>query len=139
MRKAFSIVLVLVVMLSSVHFTIATHFCGGKVAAVKAGIEGTTASCNMEKNEKDCPSDLNINSAGCCKNSSHVLSVDNYKASSLLEIQKISLTLLQVFLIPVFNSLPNQPLQSFSFTNDGFHQPLMSLPGRLAFICVFRK
>lgn len=139
MRKIFSTILVVIVMLSSIHFTIATHFCGGKIAKVKAGMEGTIASCGMEANASDCPSDIVINPTGCCKNSSHVLTVDNYQVSPSIDIQKITLTLLQVFVLPVFYHLQNQPLQSISFTNDGFHQSLMSLSGRLAFICVFRK
>lgn len=139
MRKVLSILLIVVVMLSSIHFTVATHFCGGKVASVKAGIEGTIANCGMKNNTKECPSEAQITPTSCCKNISHVLSVDNYQVTSQLEIQKISHILLEVFVAPVFNILQNQPLQSISFTNDGFHQPLMSLPGRLAFICVFRE
>jgi hypothetical protein len=139
MKKAFSIFLVLAVLLSSIHFTVATHFCGGEVAAVKAGMEGTKASCGMEDGHKECPNPSGISSASCCKNSSSVLSVDHFKVPSLLEIQKINLTLLQVYLIPVLHIVQALPLNNISFTNEAPPHSLLSLPGRLAFICVFRK
>ena len=139
MKKVFSILLSAVVLLSSIHFTLATHFCDGRMAVVKAGLEGTTATCGMEKDTKNCPVHSGVSSSDCCKNISHVLAVDNYKVTSLLEIQKISQTLLQVFLVPALHSLQIQPIQSVSFANEGLNHSLLSLPGRLTFICVFRK
>ncbi|HEY4789082.1 MAG TPA: hypothetical protein VIH57_23700 [Bacteroidales bacterium] len=139
MKKVFSILLIAVVMLSSIHFTVATHFCGGKVAAVKAGLEGTTASCGMENNNANCTVNSGISSADCCTNISHTVSVDNYKVNPVLEIQKIQLILLQAFLAPVLYSLQIQPILSVSSANEGLHHSLLSLTGRLAFICVFRK
>ncbi len=139
MKKSFSILLVLLVLLSSLHFTIATHFCGGHIALVKAGLEGTTASCGMENDRKNCSTDSKVLSTDCCKNTAQVLSVDNFQTTPSLQIQKINHTLLQVFLVPVLQILDVSPLIGASFADAGFHQPLLSLSERLAFICVFRK
>lgn len=139
MKKVFSIILSVVVLLSSIHFTLSTHFCDGRMAVVKAGLEGTTATCGMEKENSSCPGPSGITSSDCCKNISHVLTVDNYKVTSVLQIQKISQMLLYAFLAPAVQSLQIQPILSVSLANEGLNHSLLSLPGRLAFICVFRK
>jgi len=132
--------LIVVVLLSSLHFTVATHLCGGKVASVKAGFEGTTATCGMEKNNSNgCSNNHSgVSAEDCCKNTSVVLTVDNFNSSSPLELQKVNLKFLQVFLAPVFHPFQLSPLNSVILTNDGLIQSLMSLSGRLAFICVYR-
>ena len=37
------------------HLSIATHYCGGHLAALKVSINGKLASCNMECLEKASP------------------------------------------------------------------------------------
>jgi hypothetical protein len=135
MKKAFSIMMILIVMLFSLHFTISTHYCEGKVSAVKAGIEGTTApTCGMEN---DLSKEFGLMATSCCSNSSKTFSVDDYTGSSSLQIQKANIILLQAVLAPVLHIL--SPIHSFSFANEGSGHTLLSLPGRLAFICVFRN
>lgn len=140
MKKGLSILLIVVVLLSSLHFTVATHLCGGKRAAIKAGLEGTTATCGMEKdNSKSCSNhNTGVLANDCCKNSSVVLSVDNYNGSSPLQLQKVTLAILQVFLVPVLHTFQLSSLNPVILKNEGLSQSLVSLSGRLAFICVFR-
>jgi hypothetical protein len=138
MKKGFSIVLILVLVLSSLHFTIAEHFCQGELAAVKAGFENANASCGME-DQQNTGSQKTV-SMLCCTNSSVVLSVDNYNVSSKSpQIEKKTLKLLQVLSAPVLSIIHLSPFHLFSLPDEGFHHSLMSLPGRLAFICVFRN
>jgi hypothetical protein len=139
MKKAFSILMILLVLLFSLHVTVATHFCGAKVASVKVGLEGTTTSCGMVQAGQSTPETPGISAEGCCKNASNILIVDNYTTSSSLEIQKANYTLLQVFLIPVFHLSQVLSFNNSSSASDGFLHVLKSLPERLAFICVFRK
>jgi hypothetical protein len=39
------------ILLAGMHVTIATHFCGGELAATKISLAGTEASCVMAHNE----------------------------------------------------------------------------------------
>src|SRR5450759_1840217 len=55
MKKGVSISLVLLLLTAMLHFTIATHFCGGRVAASQVSLSGKLASCVMEFAEKDFP------------------------------------------------------------------------------------
>jgi len=131
--------MILMVLLFSLHVTVATHFCTAKVASVKVGLEGTTTSCGMVQVNHSIPASPGISAEGCCKNVSNVLAVDNYTASSSIEIQKANYILLQVFLIPVFHLSQVLSFNNSSSASDGFLHVLMSFPKRLAFICVFRK
>lgn len=127
--------MILVVLLFSLHFTVSTHYCEGKVSAVKAGLEGTTAAlCGMEN---DLSKESGLMATSCCSNSSKTFAVDDYTGASSLQIQKAHVILLQAVLAPVLQIL--SPLHRFSFTNEGSDHSLLSLPGRLAFICVFRN
>jgi hypothetical protein len=68
MRKVFSILFALVMMISSAHFTIATHYCGGEVAARKISLSGTLATCGMEDSKENCASPGMHVKTPCCDN-----------------------------------------------------------------------
>jgi len=51
MRKLSSISLAILILLAGMHITIATHFCGGEIAATKVSLAGIAASCGMESDK----------------------------------------------------------------------------------------
>jgi hypothetical protein len=68
MRKGVSILFALVVIISSAHLTIATHYCGGEVAARKISFSGKLATCGMENSKESCPSSEKQLKTHCCEN-----------------------------------------------------------------------
>ncbi len=93
----------LLIMLACVHPTLATHFCGGRVAAVKMSLTGKLASCGMESDmQKDHSGKTGINDR-CCSNKLSVYSIDNnytpseYRAGISLQTR----TPIQMFLSAV--------------------------------------
>lgn len=137
MKKFFSIGFAILILLSGMHLTIATHFCGGEVAAVKWSLSGEYASCGMEDPNQTCPTHYNIKS-NCCHNEVAVYSIDNNYHPSYFQYKTTIKSVLQVFLLPA-----NIHFQKTNFTNYLIAD--VSLPDKLlaadisqAEICVFR-
>jgi hypothetical protein len=66
MKKVFSISMAVLVLLSMLHLTVATHYCGGEIAASKISLSGKLASCGMERAEESCPIQGNLMKSHCC-------------------------------------------------------------------------
>lgn len=67
MRKILSILFALLILISGLHLTVASHICGGELAAVKWSVTGEKATCGMEEGTTPCPASGELNS-NCCKN-----------------------------------------------------------------------
>ena len=118
--------------------TVATHFCGGVVAASKISLSGELASCGMEGTENSYPVTGNYLSSHCCNDEVSVYAVDDQYAPSFSVSNEFSQNILRVLYIPV----------SFSFYSMAAFNSLHksgSPPGKflaravnLADICLFR-
>lgn len=87
MRKTVAIILAILVLLTGIHVTIASHFCCGQLAAVKISFAGKNASCGMEGDASSALPVGRLMKAHCCTNDLSVLSVDqNYSPSSVKNI-----------------------------------------------------
>lgn len=134
MKKLFSIVLTLLILISTVHLTLATHNCGGKFAAVKYSLSGTKATCGMENDiENNGITKLKSN---CCHDHLTLLKVDhNYNPSSL-HILNTSSQCLQVFTVP--SSINFATLQFLSHRFQGSPQNYTANAVSLGELCTFR-
>jgi hypothetical protein len=113
MRKAFSILFILVIMLSGAHFTIAIHYCGGKVAATKISLSGKLASCGMESTTESCPLPGKNLATHCCEDIITTVGiVNNFTQPDFFQIN-ITQNNIQPFYSPVS--------QSFSFVTNSDH------------------
>jgi hypothetical protein len=136
MRKLFSIVFVLIVLISGMHLSIASHICGGKVAAIKFSFTGAMASCGMESETKSLPTNGAI-STNCCHNTINFLSVDNFKPFSFdynqlcQQVSKLTLFPLKLVYKSLIIDIP------FSF-NIGPPIVAVCKSRELASLCVFR-
>jgi|WetSurSiteA1Bulk_404760.scaffolds.fasta_scaffold02955_3 hypothetical protein len=138
MKLLVSILISVLILLSGMHVTVATHLCGGKIAAVKVSFTGKKASCGMESDEdKQTSRETEIN-AHCCDD---LLSV--YKAEinypPVKDHYKISpskiITSADVFTHPSSLHIHPSPVSSSDFRPPG--QLLTSIVLRPE-ICVFR-
>lgn len=76
MKKILSIVAATLVILSGMHFTVASHRCCGELASVVYSFTGKKASCGMEEDKLPAPSGSTMHT-DCCKNLVTAFSADN--------------------------------------------------------------
>ena len=138
MKKFFAIPLAVLILISAMHVTIATHFCGGEIAATTLSLSGKTASCGMTHELKSGTSALASISSNCCRNEITVYSVDNNYAPAAFHFKEITRNIIHEYAFPE------------GFTIHANYQPFtrpanVSPPGNslasavsMADICVFR-
>jgi len=137
MKKILSISFALLIILSGMHLSIATHLCGGEIAASKVSISGEFASCGMEVSSDQCPLSGKHIENHCCDNKVSAFAVDDNYAPSFSEFNAFAQTVLQVFIIP--SSLEVHSLTSINLNSTDASPPenkqvhAVSLPK----ICVF--
>ncbi len=139
MKNLFSILFAVLILLSGMHLTLATHLCGGEVSAVKLSFAHEKASCGMCDEAKSTSADKTISTEGCCKDEVSFYTVDTNYNLSFFHLSKPVNQLLQVFYIPENVGLSS--FSSLSSTNTNVHQP----PGEYSayavvrpHICIFR-
>lgn len=119
------------------HFTIATHYCGGEFAATKASFSGQMASCGMEVHVDECSIPGVQLKKHCCDDKVSALAVDHDYAPSFTEFTTFAQLILQVYIIPV--SIELHSLITLNLTSTDVSPPTnflihaVSLPK----ICVF--
>lgn len=104
MKRVFSILFSLMILLSGVHLTVASHICCGELAAVKWSVTGAKASCGMEDQSAPCPGDGSIDT-NCCKNHLSQCSTDGNYFPTVQKSEVASTT--QVQLLATFITLPS--------------------------------
>jgi hypothetical protein len=135
MKKLFSIVFAAMILLSGMHLSLASHYCGGELAAVKWSLDDEKASCGMPSDHQTIPNGYN---AECCQDQLAFYAVDNNYNPATLQINAPVKQLLQVFYIPT--TIGIQFHNTRSSVNATIQPPgkfiasAVSLPD----ICVFR-
>jgi len=97
MKKTFSILFVLLILVSGMHLTMATHICGGEVAAVKWSFSHEKAGCGMESTNQSCSA---IITTDCCHDQLDAFTIDSNYSPTSYQLTKINQLLLQVFYVP---------------------------------------
>jgi len=64
-KKIASILMALVVIFSTMSFTVSQHYCGGEL--VSSALFSKAKSCGMEMQKPATPKDCNIQKENCCK------------------------------------------------------------------------
>ena len=135
MKKVFSISFAFLILLAGMHFSISTHYCGGKIASIQWSFSEKKANCGME--------DMNTQgetafSTSCCHNESSVLTVDNNYFASSFQIKEIAKNLIHVFVAPekLFLSSNKSASSFYSDVNPPGNQ--LSSSVILSEICIFR-
>lgn len=138
MRKIFSILFPLIILLAGMHVTVATHFCGGKIAATRLSFSGRLASCGMASDAKTNASSAANYTAHCCDNViSHYAVDNNYKPADFHAKEIQPQVLHDFYVADVFSLKPKYP-SSFNLTNTGPPRSFSANAVSMADICVFR-
>jgi hypothetical protein len=138
MRKGTSIVLVVLMFASMLHFSVATHYCGGQLAASKVSLTGKLASCGMESCEMKLPLPGTHFTNHCCDDFVTFFKTDSNYSPSFSFIPDSYQYNFQISCIPaespVYSSAVVKPL----YTTESPPGVLMSTHVDLSDICVFR-
>lgn len=125
MRKGFSILFALIVLLSGVQFFIAMHFCGDDLAATTVSLSGKLASCGME-------SSIEIQSLPgshvipyCCKDKVTVIGIFNNFTTPVSVFTENTQNFQNIYFIPVSQKSNWNTVTSLFYTS-------ISPPGRFA-------
>ena len=137
--KKFSVIPVaLLILLSGMHMTVATHFCGGKVAATRVSFSGESASCGMENRDKATSSSETRISSHCCYNEFAIYLIeDDYAPSGFQSGDFHSFSLWHSFV----SSVTAEKTHLFTASNTTEVRPpgyFMSTAVNRTDICVFR-
>jgi hypothetical protein len=82
MKKAASILIAGIMLLSGMHLSVANHICGGKHVATKISLSGERATCGMKSDVDEKAHQTQVKQ-NCCHNEIAQLNVDpNYEQSS---------------------------------------------------------
>ena len=138
MKKIFSISLLLLMLAAMFHFTVATHYCGGKVAASTVSLSGKLASCGMECTEKELPLSGTYFTTHCCDDVVTFCGiVDNYTPSFSFVTGSYQYNF-QVLAVPAMLQARSHVDLSPFYTNVSPPGALRSTDVDLSGICVFR-
>jgi len=137
-KKALSILGVMLTVASAANISVARHYCHGVQVATRVSLSGDHASCGMEESDNSCPMGGHSLSSHCCDDKVSVYGIDNtcinsvYSAPEVTKIRNlippvIAHTLLSDLCLPVSEYADTGPPSSVSI-------PAVDLP----VICQFR-
>jgi hypothetical protein len=138
MKRLVSILLGILLLLSATNLTVATHYCGGKIAATKVSFGGKMATCGMESDKKENPSSTAGIDSNCCENVFSVYTVDNNYAPSECHQKPNVPFVLHNFFLPAGYTCQHNFFLSLHLSNAG---PPLDHPASAVYlpgICVFR-
>lgn len=138
MKKTLSILFASLILISGMHLTMATHFCGGVFAASKISFSGELASCGMESSKEACPIHGNRIHSDCCKDNVLTYSVDNNFSPSSPIIVDLLKSISQTLFIPI--NISYRSFSTIHSLSSNVIPPgeLMANSVSLVDICVFR-
>ncbi len=138
MKKLFAILFAVSIVLSGMHITVSTHYCGGVVAATKVSVSGQLASCGMEGVSDQCQLPGKHIRSNCCTNKISVFTVENNFAPAFSEFKSASQNILQIFVIPASFQIHSLSVLSIYHQNISPPGNIMVSAVSLLRICVFR-
>jgi len=120
------------------HLSIATHFCGGEIAAVKWSFTSEKATCGMEEDDLgEYVNHISIES-NCCQNEISIYAVDSNYSPSSFQIQEITKNIIQEFYIPENISFNSYPYSNYLYADVSPPGNLLTSAVSLDDICIFR-
>jgi hypothetical protein len=137
-RKGISILFGLVIMLSGAQLTIATHFCGGEVAATKVSLSGKLASCGMERTKESSTFPGTHLTSHCCDDNVITIGILNNFTAPVLIQNEYNQNVLQIFYLPVSQSIHYTSDSNYLYTDTRPPGGFSASAVNLSDICDFR-
>ena len=137
MKKGISISLVFLVISAMLNFSVATHYCGGHVAASKISVTGKLASCGMEDQQNDLPRGKYF-SKHCCEDVVVSISTDNNYVPSSFNIPCTFQFNFQTSVLHPESAVDLAGIFKLQYPDKSPPGAMMSANVDLSDICVFR-
>jgi hypothetical protein len=138
MKKVISISLTSLLLATLFHFSIATHYCGGTIAATKISLSGKLASCGMEKDEDNNPLSGTFFVSHCCDNHIAYYGVSSNYHPTFSYVPEVYRDHFKILNIPEGRTLQSAVLINSICTNISPPGESASTNVDLADICVYR-
>jgi len=138
MKRAFSILFALLILLSGMQLTVSTHYCGGELAASKVSVWGGLATCGMEATADECTQPGSHLDKHCCNNTISVYEIDHNYSPTFSQFKTIEQPVLQVFTLPENISFCSLTSLFHINANTSPSESLLASAVSLPKICVFR-
>lgn len=138
MKKSVSISLTFLLIFALFHFYVATHYCGGTIAATRISLSGKLASCGMEKDEDNSPlPGINLVNH-CCDNQIAYFGITNKYYPTFSYVPEVYRGHFKVLSIPAGINIQSALLTNSIFTNVSPPGESVSNNVDLSDICVYR-
>ena len=125
MKKGFykivSFCMALLVFLSTLSFTIESHYCGDVL--VDTSMFGSVESCGMESQQKTSSSECNLAKKDCCSNEQLVIDGQDNLKRSFDKLNKEQQKLVATFIYTYINLFVEQQTENTTFTD--YSPPLL--------------
>lgn len=138
MKKFLTIPLALLILLSGMHFSVATHYCGGHVAATKLSFSGKEATCGMISGHGSENSAETQISSKCCDDKIAVYKIDSDYSPSAFHFKEIIQNIPHEFSVPEGFAFQSGILSITNHTNSSPPDCYTANAVRMSDICVFR-
>ena len=122
MKKIFSVILSLVILFTSMGFTLSSHYCGGKKVKTVLSVVNADVSCGMEEKKGDCTTGEQMNSA-CCQDEFQKIQMDEESIQPLTGVN-FSADFLIVF-VGLYIDVFENTITEKDFFNDHSPPPLV--------------
>lgn len=115
MKKVFSVILSLIILITSMGFITSSHICGGKKVETKVGLIAADVSCGMEKEENNCASSSREKmKSNCCQDEFQRIQMNEDYSQQLTKVN-FSSDFSTVFIAVFFELFPSISFQSIFF------------------------
>jgi len=137
-KRALSILAVLLTVASVAHVSVATHYCHGVPVATRVSLSGEYASCGMEETESNCPVHGQYLDRHCCDNSMTFYGIDNTTINTAFQAPEVQRAF-NLYTIALSQAVSNNLFTPASEYSDTGPPQSASIPAvDLPVICQFR-
>jgi hypothetical protein len=125
-------------LIALLHFSVATHYCMGKMAASRISFSGVLANCGMENDENQLPQTGLFLTTHCCDNEVIFCGINSNYFPSFWNVPESYNDDFQALCLPSATTFC--PVASFKPINTNVNPPGVSTVNNvdLTSICVFR-
>lgn len=138
MKRGVSIALILLILTAMLNLSVATHYCGGKIAASKVSLTGKLASCGMAGSEKKLPLSGTSFTTHCCDDIVTYCGTDSNYTPSFSFIPDSYQYNFKFFSIPAGYPVYNPAVLKSQYIDASPPGALISTNVDISDICVFR-
>ncbi len=138
MKKIFSILFALLILLSGMHLSFDSHHCGGELSGVKFSTSGEMATCGMESDEDSPIPVSSLIKPDCCKDELTTLTVDSNYSPSSFHGNDIFQKVIAIYAIPISEIIADLGISKNQHPINSPRDVFWDNSPELSAICVFR-